>query len=136
MHVLNRMVGTRIVSTPEAIKKIMAAQWPDQAILLRFAEDELFVTPPIKNGEAAIQQVDPHAIVVREGSFSGVWIEIAEATSILERSCEWEWPNLKQGPAFAQGMVAGLPTKLYFEEEKVLFLVSTPYAHEMEERLV
>ena len=134
MHVLNRMIGTRIVSTPEAIDKIIAAKWPDEAILLRFAEDELFVTPPIKGGEAVIQQLDPHAIVVREGAFSGVWIEMAAATGILEKTCEWEMPA--ERPAFAQGMVAGLPTKLYFEEEQVLFLVSAPYAHEMEERLV
>lgn len=134
MHALNRMIGTRIVSTPEALDKIMAAQWPDGAILLRFAEDELFVTPPIKDGEAAILPIDPHAIVVRDGAFSGVWIEMAAAIGILERTCEWELPG--ERPAFAQGMVAGLPTKLYFEEEQVLFLVSAPYAHEMEERLV
>ena len=39
------------------------------------------------------------------------------------------------GPAFAQGAVAGIATKLWLTEGRVLFIVLTPYAYEMEARL-
>jgi len=44
------------------------------------------------------------------------------ALDFLERSCEWELPRAR--PAFAQGMVAGLPLKLWFEPERVLLIAA------------
>ncbi|MEM7802930.1 MAG: hypothetical protein AAF633_27315 [Chloroflexota bacterium] len=136
MHVLKRMPGTRVASTETALNAFDKQGWPKEAVVMRFAPDELFVLPPVKNAEAIFTAVDIHAIVMREGSFSGVWINVDEALDLLERKCEWEIPERDEWPAFAQGAVAGLPTKLYFTQEKVLFMVPSPYAHEMEERLV
>jgi hypothetical protein len=51
----------------------------------------------------------------------------------LTRECEWELP--RDRPAFAQGAVAGLAMKLWFEHGRVLFVVPAPFAHELEERL-
>ncbi|MEZ4726271.1 MAG: hypothetical protein R3E79_03955 [Caldilineaceae bacterium] len=51
----------------------------------------------------------------------------------LERTCEWEPPHTR--PAFAQGMVAGLPVKLWFEPERVLFVIAAPYAADLAERI-
>ena len=69
-----------------------------------------------------------------DGSFFGGWIAPALALAVLERECEWEVPHAR--PAFAQGMVAGLPVKLWFESERVLVLVAAPFAHDLAERFV
>ena len=135
MHVhkpvkLERLAGTRIVSTPAALD---AVDWPQEAIVLRFAADELYITPPLDNPGAVLAH-DEYAIVIAEGAFSGAWVDEQHALGLLEHLCEWEIPTAR--PAFAQGAVAGIPTKLWLTEGRVLFIVSTPYAHDMEERLV
>lgn len=99
---------------------------------MRFAPDEVYLTPPLPSENIVLEQ-DKHAIVIAEGSFSGVWIDQDRALDLLQRLCEWELPT--ERPAFAQGAVAGIPTKLWFTEDQVLFVVQSPYAAEMEERL-
>ena len=126
MHELKRIQGTRIVATPAALD---SARWPSDALALRLAADEIFVTTQV----AADLIDDPHAIVAPDGGFAGLWLPTAEARDFLERTCEWELPSAR--PAFAQGMVAGLPVKLWLEEEKILFIVAAPYAHELAERM-
>ena len=126
MPAFNRIHGTRIVATPEALD---AASWPDGALALRIAADEIFVNAPV----SADQIDDPHAIVVSEGGFAGVWLPAAAALAFLERSCEWALPFDR--PAFVQGAVAGIPAKLWLEKEQILLLVPAPYAAEMENRM-
>jgi hypothetical protein len=58
--VLNRISATRIVAMPAALD---AATWPAEALVLRFAPDEVFITPP----PAQVSLADPHAIVIAEG---------------------------------------------------------------------
>jgi len=123
---LNRIKGTRIVATPAALA---AARWPSDALVLPLAADEVFVTTTI----APTAVDDPHAIVAPDGGFVGAWLPMAEALDFLERTCEWEPPQAR--PAFAQGMVAGLPVKLWFEVERVLFVVAAPYAVDLAERI-
>jgi len=124
--VLERLAGTRIVATPAALDR---AIWPAGVLVLRLAPDEVLVTAPVDGAAVA----DPHAIIVSEGGFVGVWVAAEEARALLEHHCEWEPPASR--PAFAQGMVAGLPMKLWFEERRVLFLTPAPYAHELVKRL-
>ena len=126
MPKLSRMVVSRIVSTPEALD---AAQWPGDVLVFRTAPDELFVVP----AQDDINVADPYAIVIQDGGQAGIWLPAESALSVLERQCEWELPS--ERPAFAQGAVAGIPAKLYFEEERVLFIVAAPYAQEFEQRL-
>jgi hypothetical protein len=38
-------------------------------------------------------------------------------------------------PAFAQGAVANIPLKLWFEHDRVLFIVQSPFAADFEERM-
>jgi hypothetical protein len=38
-------------------------------------------------------------------------------------------------PAFAQGAVADIPVKLWFEEDRILFLTPGPYAIALENRM-
>ena len=129
MPALKRIAATRIVAKPNALEK---ADIPHSSLSLRFAADELFVTPPLQD-ESIILAHDPHAIVIREGGFAGMWLDAAAAHDFLQRNCAWELPDGR--PAFAQGAVAGIPTKLWLEEEQVLFIVPAPYAHDFAERL-
>jgi len=62
-----------------------------------------------------------------------VWIDHVTAIDLLERECDWELP--RDRPAFAQGIVAGLPVKVWFERERVLFIVAAPFAADLAERL-
>jgi hypothetical protein len=123
---LERISITRVVATPSALDGIA---WATGAIGMRIAPDEvLVVSGPVPNLGG-----DPHAIVEPDTGFCAMWLPMAEAREWLVRACEWELPS--HSPAFAQGSVAGLPVKLWFEAERVLFLVPAPYAHDFEERL-
>ncbi len=126
MRVLERLNATRVVATPSALDK---AVWPQRALVFRLATDEVLVTASVPAGDVD----DPHAIVERETGFSAVWADRAEAMDFLERECDWELP--RERPAFAQGMVAGLPLKLWFEHDRVLVVVASPYAADLVERL-
>ena len=122
-----RFPGTRIVAAPVALD---SARWPQGAIVLRTARDEAFVLAVVLPD--AID--DPHAIVVADAGYAGVWLSTVEALAYLERHCEWQPPNAR--PAFAQGMVGGLATKLWFEHERVLMLVPATLVEDLSERLI
>lgn len=126
MPALERFTGTRIVALPQAID---AAVWPEGALAFRVAPDEVLVTPAVN--VAAVD--DPHAIVELETGFSAVWLDHVAAIDLLERECDWELPH--ERPAFAQGIVAGLPLKIWFERDRVLFIVASPFAADLMERL-
>ena len=136
MPALERFVGTRIVALPVAID---AAVWPEGALVFRLAPDEVLVTA-IVNATAI---GDPHAIVEPETGFSSVSLDHVVAIDLLERECDWELPRMGQWgngspedrPAFAQGLVAGLPVKVWFERDRVLFIVASPFAADLMERL-
>lgn len=122
---LKRLFTTRIVAAPAALD---AAVWPVDHLVLRTAVDEVLITPPIDN--AAVD--DPYAIVLADGGFFAGWLATEQALAFLERECEWELPQMR--PAFVQGMVAGLPIKLWLETERVLLIVPAPFAADLEER--
>jgi hypothetical protein len=119
------MATTHIVATPAALD---AAQWPADALVLRVAADEALVLPPL----AEVNLADPHAIIVPDSGYAGAWMAADEALAFLERTCEWELPN--QRPAFAQGAVAGIATKLWLEQARVLFVVPAPFIEDFQER--
>ncbi|MGQ0602725.1 MAG: hypothetical protein ACT4QE_13655 [Anaerolineales bacterium] len=125
MPALETLPAIRIVAAPAALDD---TQWPAESLVLRLASDEALVIPP-----ADITLDDPHAIIAPEGSFMGLWLPIAAALSFLERACVWELPTAR--PAFAQGAVANVPMKLWFEHERVLFIVQAPFAADFEARL-
>ena len=126
MHALRPLTATRIAATPASLD---AARWPSDAIVLRTAPDEATVLATVAPADIA----DAHAIVEAETALVGVWIPADEALALLERECDWEWPSAR--PAFAQGAVAGLPMKLWFERDRVLFVVPAPFAADFAERL-
>ena len=118
--------ATRIVGEPAALDALEA---PEGGYLMRLAPDDLLVLPPISDVDVA----DRHAIVEPEGGFSGAWFEESES-AVLQSVCGWEFPVHR--PAFSQGLVAGIPTKLRFTGGGVLALVPTVVVHHMEERLM
>ena len=140
-----RLSGTRIIAKLDVLDSIV---WPQDRVILRFAPDEVYITPnqdpkgfflanstimqPKPLG-SALEVADPHAIIISEGAFSGAWVAERDALQLLEQFAEWEIPT--QRPLFLQGSVAGIATKLWLAEEKVLFIVSTPYADELQGRL-
>lgn len=126
MPALERFTGTRVVALPRAID---AAVWPEGTLAFRLAPDEVLVTPAVN--VTAVD--DPHAIVELESGFSAVWLDHVAAIDLLERECDWELPQDR--PAFTQGLVAGLPVKVWFERDRVLFVVASPLAADLTERL-
>ncbi len=131
MHALKSLIQferlemTRIISTKEAINQITV---PAKHILLRIAPDEAYVYP-----KTAVSLEDEWAIIKTDSGWAGAWIEMDTAVSIFEHTCEWELPSKR--PSLAQGLVAGVPSKIWFEEDKVLLLVPASLAAEMEERV-
>ena len=121
-----RVVMTRIVSTKTALDRLALSD--EKALLLRVAPDEGYIYP-----ETAVQLDDYWAIVRQESGMMSAWLEADVCADILEHHCEWEPPT--ERPALAQGMVAGIPVKLWFEADRTLMLVPASLATEMEARL-
>ena len=126
MRVPERVSLLHIVGSGAALNSIV---WSDQTIVLRIAPDEVLALAP----NAPAIPDDPHAIVRRDDGYAAVWLSTAEAQELLASSCEWKLPT--ERPTFAQGAVAGLPVKIWFEHYRVLMLVPAPYAAEFAERL-
>ncbi len=127
---LRPLEATRIVAKPPALDALLKlAPWPGHSLPLRLAADELLLTAlPV----FAVEQ-DPHAIVARDTGFSYVWLAAAEAATLLDRECDWERPTAR--PALAQGTVARIPVKLWFETERTLILAPAPFAAAFQRRL-
>ena len=113
--------GVRVVAAPAVLDGLALA--PD-AIALRLASDELFVTRGVVNAEPAI--------VEEERGFVGWWLEPDELESVAHH-VEWSLPS--ERPALAQGLVAGVPARLWLGDGRALLLVAAAYAHELMDRL-
>lgn len=124
MPELERVAAVRIVATPATLD---AAAWPANAIVLRTAPDEVLL---IGGGPPDLD--DPWAIVVPDAGWSGVWMSSADADRLLDHACAWRRPT--ERPAFAQGLVAELPVKLWFEQERTLLVVASTLAAELADR--
>lgn len=126
MPELKRLIMTRIVSTKEVLD---TAVWPQDRRVIRIAIDELLLYPALE--DASVD--DPHAIIISDGSFASMAMDEDEALAFLSHSCEWELPTKR--PAFAQGAVGGIATKLLFEEDKIFFIIPAAMIAEFQERL-
>ena len=122
---LKRLTMTRIVGTAVSLD---ALTLPDDVIFLRLAPDEAYIYPPTK-----VELSDEWAIVKQDSGMAGAWMPAEMMTDLLERLCEWEVPTVR--PVLCQGMVAGLPAKLWVEKERALLLVPGSLLAEMEARI-
>ncbi len=121
-----RLEATRVVASRAALDELERVEG---STALRIASDEALVLGPLDPRAVP----DEHAIVERETGFSSLWASGAEAAALLARTCDWRLPS--ERPVLAQGALAGVPAKLWFEDDRVLFVVPAPLAHELEERL-
>jgi hypothetical protein len=123
---LERMPVTRVVAVPRALDKL-ASQ--GKTLVLRTAPDEALLLPPRRDFTVD----DPHAIVVEDGGFAGVWVNIDQALDLISRHCDWFVPPGR--PGLHQGAIANIATRLWVEEAAILFLIPAPLQHDFEERV-
>jgi hypothetical protein len=120
---LESLGGLRVVADPAALD---AARWDGAAVtVLRFAPDDA-----LGLGATGIDVADEHAIVESEVGFAGAWLPLDEVVPHLE------WPPPTERPAFAQGLIAGVPAKLWLPRDgDALLLTAVAYADELAGRL-
>jgi hypothetical protein len=114
----------RVVAAPEALDQLVV---PDDHPVLRLAPDDLLVI-----GAASVEVVGEN-LVVDEAGFVGWWLTPDEVREQVVPHVDWPLPTAR--PALAQGLVAGVPAKLWLAEDRALLLCAAAYAHELEERL-
>ena len=114
----------RVVASPDALDDLA---WTDEVAALRLASDDLLAV-----GAASVQVNGEH-LVVDEAGFVGWWLTPDEVREQVLPHVDWPLPTAR--PALAQGLVAGVPAKLWLSEDRALLLCAAAYAHELEERL-
>jgi hypothetical protein len=114
----------RIVASPEVLDDLA---WADDVAALRLAADDLLAI-----GAASVEVGGEH-VIVDEAGFVGWWLTADEVRDRVVPHVDWPLPTAR--PALAQGLVAGVPAKLWLTEERALLLCAAAYAHELEERL-
>jgi hypothetical protein len=114
----------RVVAAAVDLDELFA---PAEHPLLRLAPDELLLI-----GAASVQ-VTGENLVVDETGFVGWWLTPEELRDQVVPHVDWPLPTAR--PALAQGLVAGVPAKLWLAEDRTLLLCAAAYAHELEERL-
>jgi hypothetical protein len=114
----------RVVASPDALDDLA---WTDEVAALRLAPDDLLAV-----GAASVQVNGEH-LVVDEAGFVGWWLTPDEVREHVLPHVDWPLPAAR--PALAQGLVAGVPAKLWLSEDRALLLCAAAYAHELEERL-
>jgi hypothetical protein len=123
---LESLLGERIVADPAALD---AAGWTgDPPLVLRFAPDEVFAI-----GSADLSVDDPDAIREPESGIAGVWLTADELERLVLPHVEWPLPEVR--PALAQGTIAGVPAKLWLEDDRALLLTLAAYRTELQDRL-
>ena len=125
MRALETLPGLRVVATPESLD---GALWSEDAIVLRLAPDDAFAI-----GMSDVALSDDSAIVEPERGFVGTWLTRDELVDHVQPHIEWPLPAAR--PALAQGLIAGVPAKLWLEDDRALLLCAAAYAHELTERL-
>lgn len=124
MRAPERIDALRVVASPGALDELA---WTDDVVALRLAPDDLLAV-----GAASVQLAGEH-IIVDEAGFVGWWLTPDEVTTHVLPHVDWPLPT--ERPALAQGLIAGVPAKLWLAEERALLLCAAAYAHELEERL-
>lgn len=125
MPVLETLAARRLVASPAALD---AAQWSEGTLVLRVAADEALLI-----GGNEMELADEHAIVVGETGFKGTWLGREELVDRVVPHMEWPLPAAR--PVFVQGLIAGVPAKLWLAEDRSLLLCAAAYAHELADRL-
>ena len=122
MLALERRDGLRVVAEAAALD---GARWSgDDVLVLRLAPDESLAL-----GASAVEVDDEHAIVEVETGFVAGTVDLAAVVAHIE------WPLPSNRPALAQGLIAGVPTKLWLTDDEATLVVHAAYAEELLDRL-
>jgi len=126
-----RLHGTRFVAAPSVLEALPWSDdaWPDH-VALHLAPDDLLVIHP---GSLVAALGNEPLIQEKEAGFAGWLLTPDEVTTTVLPHVDWPLPT--ERPALAQGLVAGVPAKLWLAEDRALLLCAAAYAHELEERL-
>jgi hypothetical protein len=115
--------GARVVASPADLDGLLTEGAP----VLRFAPDEAFVL-----AETAMNAEGGPGISEMEYGFVGWWLSADELAEALHH-VEWAVPEAR--PVLLQGLVAGVPARLWLAADRSLLLVHAAYAHELVARL-
>jgi len=105
-----------------------ALTWPDGVAALRFAADDMLALDA-----TTADLADEPAIIEDEVGFVGWWLTLDEVRDQVIPHVDW--PLRTARLALAQGLVAGVPAKLWLTEDRALLLCAAAYAHELMDRL-
>lgn len=112
--------ATRVIARPDALD---SARVTDNGLLLRLAPDDALVI----SGEIEVD--DPHAIIARDTGWVALSAGEHRLRSMLARLCAFD-PR----PGLNQGMVAGLPAKVWLDGDRSIIIVAAAFCAELEER--
>ncbi|MGH8958428.1 MAG: hypothetical protein ACRDVK_07105 [Acidimicrobiia bacterium] len=118
---VERVTAWRVVAHPASIDEL-------GGLVLRLAPDDALV---LSGTELVVG--DPDAIVELDTGWVSLGMAEERVLELVAVSASWQAPN--ERPAFAQGMLAGLPAKVYLDGSDSLIMVPAPFGHELEERL-
>jgi len=124
--VVEILQGRRVVASPSSIDN---AVWPTGAMVVGIAPDDVLLV-----GNGPIEMGDPHAIVEPDGGFCVVRMSVARVIDLLATNASWQLPESR--PCLAQGMVAGLPIKVFVDGGEAMVITPVPFAAELEARLL
>jgi hypothetical protein len=125
---LETVRGIRVVGDADALDVLVGAV---DALVMRLAPDDAFVV--LEKPDGRLDPEYPAAILVEETGFVGCWLTAAQLALHVIPHVDWALPDAR--PALAQGLIAGVPCKLWLESGRALLLCAGPYAHELVERL-
>jgi hypothetical protein len=119
----------RVVALPAALD----AAARDEEAMIRVANDEaLFLCDDCPDH---IGLADPSAIVVSDDGWCGSWMSMLAFVSLCAHAIDYPIPTAR--PVVMQGLIAGVPAKVWLrdDDEDVLLFVQAAFAHELTARL-
>lgn len=119
--VVESLEATRVVAAPDALD---AAALRGGSLILRLAADDALVI-----GDS-IEVNDPSAIILPDTGWVALRMDERTLRETLLSVCSFE---LRAG--LNQGMVAGLPAKVWLDGENSMVIVAAAFGAELEERL-
>ena len=125
MRAPERLPALRVVASPATLDGLA---WSEGGTALRLAADDLLVI-----GEGRVALGNEPAIIEQDAGVVGWWLTLAELETAVLPHVDWPLPSSR--PTLAQGLVAGVPAKIWLTDDRSLLLCAAAYAHELAERL-
>jgi hypothetical protein len=123
----------RTIGTDAAQHDKAGASSIAECLIIQIAQDEWLVVGTDNTDLIVVD--DRHAIVESDHGWVGAYLDAAAFRDLVSHHVEWLLPEAR--PALAQGQIAGVPCKLYLEDddEGALLICLAALAHELEERV-